>query len=126
MPHITIEYSGNQLLDEPWVMLQVNKCMLASGLFQDADIKTRMVRLPVFRMGVTTQEEGGCAFVAANLALLSGREQAVREHLGIALRRTLERACHNDDLAVQVSVHVTELASEMYFKNTVGPRKNPL
>ena len=119
MPHITIEYSDNlQNLDESWVLLQVNKALMGLGIFMDADIKTRIHGLRSYRMGVAAAESGEHAFVAATVELLSGREFTVQEHLGQVLLKVLERTClQTDGPQTQISVHVREMQSELYFKS---------
>ena len=119
MPHITIEYSDNlRDLDESWVLLQVNKALMGLGIFMDADIKTRIHCLRAYRMGVAAAETGAHAFVAATVELLSGREFSIQEHLGQVLLRVLERTClQSDGLQTQISVHVREMQSELYFKS---------
>jgi len=119
MPHITLEYSANlQSLDESWVLLQVNKALLGMGIFMDADIKTRIHRLDSYRIGVAAAETGDHAFVAATVELLSGREFSVQENLGQVLLKALERTCRDSDgPQTQISVHVRELQSELYFKS---------
>jgi len=124
MPHITLEYSSNlRNLDESWVLLQVNKAVLSLGIFMDADIKTRIYRVSSYRIGVAAAETGDHAFVAATVDLLSGREFGIKELLGQVLLKTLERSCHDplDALQTQITVHVRELQSELYFKQ-VGKR----
>ncbi|HEX4844390.1 MAG TPA: hypothetical protein VFV57_12010 [Limnobacter sp.] len=126
MPHITVEYSSNLVdLDESWVMLQLNRSLLNLGIFMDADIKTRMVRHSSFRVGVDAAELGNQAFVAAEVALLSGREFSTQEMLGQVVLKTLERCCQGSmeaGLQTQVTVHVTELQSELYFKSVLKAR----
>lgn len=119
MPHITIEYSDNlRDLDESWVLLQVNKALMGLGIFMDADIKTRIHCLRAYRIGVTAAETGAHAFVATTVELLSGREFSIQEHLGQVLLRVLERTClQSDGLQTQISVHVREMQSELYFKS---------
>lgn len=119
MPHITLEYSGNlRNLDESWVLLQVNKALLGLGIFMDADIKTRIHRLDSCRIGVAAAENGGHAFVAATVEMLSGREFSVQEHVGQVVLKALERTCLGPDSPqTQISVHVCELQSELYFKS---------
>lgn len=119
MPHITLEYSANlNNLDESWVLLQVNKAMLGLGIFMDADIKTRIHRLHSYRMGVVAAESEGHAFVAATVELLSGRDYSVKELLGQLLLKTLERTCRDPAVPhTQISVHVREIESALYFKS---------
>ncbi len=123
MPHITIEYTDNlKDLDEGWVMLQLNKAILNTGIFMDPDVKTRMHKLNSYRMGVESAESGQHGFVAARVELLSGREFSVKENLGQVVLKSLGRTCCPDSsLQVQISVHVTELESELYFKSISKP-----
>ncbi|HEY1058307.1 MAG TPA: 5-carboxymethyl-2-hydroxymuconate isomerase [Limnobacter sp.] len=122
MPHLIVHTSGNlKGLDESWLLLQANRALMASGLFMDADIKSRVVRCDSFRVGVDSHEEETHAFVAARLAVLSGREFSLREHLGLLLQRTLERCLAGfDHLQVQLTVEVVEIESELYFKSVIG------
>jgi 5-carboxymethyl-2-hydroxymuconate isomerase len=92
--------------------------LLGMGIFMDADIKTRIHRLDSYRIGVAAAETGDHAFVAATVELLSGREFSVQEHLGQVLLKALERTCRDSDgPQTQISVHVRELQSELYFKS---------
>jgi 5-carboxymethyl-2-hydroxymuconate isomerase len=122
MPHITIEYTANLTpTDEDWVLLQVNKSLLGLGIFMDSDIKTRMRRLEAYRVGVDAGDSGEHAFIAATVELLSGRDFSVKEHLGQVLLRTLERSCQAPPgLQLQISVHLKELRSDLYFKSVKG------
>ncbi|HEX4856607.1 MAG TPA: hypothetical protein VFV28_07325 [Limnobacter sp.] len=119
MPHSLIEYSANLAhLDENWMLLQVNKALLGLGIFLDSDIKTRIRRLDTYRVGVDAAETGEHAFLAATVELLSGRDFSLKEHLGQLVLRALERSCPNPEgLQIQISVHVKELRSELYFKS---------
>ena len=73
-------------------------------------------------MGVESAESGQHGFVAAQVELLSGREFSVKEHLGQVVLKSLGRTCCPDSsLQVQISVHVTELESELYFKSISKP-----
>jgi 5-carboxymethyl-2-hydroxymuconate isomerase len=124
MPHISLEYSSNLYnLDESWVCLQVNKAVLSLGIFMDSDIKTRIQRLNSYRIGVAAAETGDHAFVAATVDLLSGREFALKELLGHVLLKALERSCRDplDVLQTQITVHVRELQSDLYFKSVSKP-----
>jgi len=100
------------------VLLQVNKALMGLGIFMDADVKTRVHCLRSYRMGVAAAESGDHAFVAATVELLSGREFSVQEHLGQVLLKVLERTClQTDGPQTQISVHVREMQSELYFKS---------
>lgn len=120
MPHVTLEYSANlRNLDESWVLLQVNKAIFNIGIFIDSDIKTRIHRLDSYRIGVAEDETGDHAFVSATVDLLSAREFTIKELLGQALLKALERSCRDpmDSLQTQITVHVRELQTDLYFKS---------
>lgn len=119
MPHITIEYTANlRHVDEPWVLLQVNKALLGLGIFMDYDIKTRIHRLLSYQMGVHTAEDGEHGFVSATIDLLSGREFSTLEHVGNVLLKVLERTClEPGGPQTQISVQVREMRSDLYFKS---------
>lgn len=110
-------------MDESWLLLQVNRAVLNSGLFLDSDIKSRVWRANSFRIGVDADEGQRHAFVAAEVRLLSGRDFSVREQLGAAVHRTIERCCAEfQDFVIQITVDVQEIESELYFKTVTGRR----
>jgi len=121
MPHLVIELTENtrltcaadELLDE------ANAALLASGQFQEADIKSRCIRLETYRQGVDPAADR--AFVHARLSILDGRDLAVRQALGQSLCAVLAEAVRPaaDGQSVQVSVEVLEMERASYAKQVV-------
>jgi|APIni6443716594_1056825.scaffolds.fasta_scaffold303677_2 5-carboxymethyl-2-hydroxymuconate isomerase len=52
MPHLTLEYTRNLIGLDPVVALQrLNEAMMASGLFNDADIKSSAIPIEQWQIG---------------------------------------------------------------------------
>jgi len=121
MPHLTIELTENTRLNcSPEELLdEANAALLASGQFQEADIKSRCITLPVYRQGTEARER---AFVHARLCILDGRELAVRRALGQAVCDVIAEAVRPlaDGGEVQVSVEVAEMERASYAKQVIA------
>ena len=90
MPHCLLEASDN-LPDQPdWleVLGQVNQTLVATGLFVEADIKSRLVRHATFVVG---DGDPLRAFVTLNVQILGGRTDEVKAQLTEALLPMLAR-----------------------------------
>ena len=71
MPHLTLEYSKNlDTFSASAALLDINRALLASGQFEEADIKSRAIALDCCQIGVQDLPR---AFIHAKLAILSGR-----------------------------------------------------
>jgi 5-carboxymethyl-2-hydroxymuconate isomerase len=118
MPHLTLEYTSNlNKLDTERALLALNHALVASGHFEDVDIKSRAVRFDDFLIGTTG---GAHAFVHLKLSLLSGRSQLARNELSNALLRVLRASCKgisNDRL--QMSVQIEEIDRPSYAKDVI-------
>lgn len=123
MPHLVIELTENARLNcSPDELLdEANAALLASGQFQEQDIKSRCVRLDTYRQGVEAVDR---AFVHARLSILDGRDLAVRQSLGEALCAVLAEAVRPaaDGQSVQVSVEVLEMERASYAKQIVSAK----
>jgi len=121
MPHLVIEITENTRLNcsQEELLDEANAALLASGQFQEADIKSRCLTLSTFRQGVEAEER---AFVHARLSILDGRELAVRRALGQAVCDVIAEAVRpaTDGRTVQVSVEVCEMERASYAKHIVG------
>lgn len=115
MPHLTLEYTANLGATRPAdLLLRANRCLAASGLFAEADIKSRSVCLDDWYVGT---ESGARAFVHARLSLLRGRPIDVRRRLADMLLDDLRTAWPvPTDCAVQWCVEVSEIDGDTYAK----------
>lgn len=119
MPHLTLEYTDNLVtLDVMATLLQLNEVLLASGQFEEQDIKSRAVRRDNYQIGTTLDKRG---FAHILLTLLDGRSLAVRQQLSADLLRVLCQSCQwPGDTDVQCSVDVQEINRTSYAKASVG------
>lgn len=122
MPHITIEVSP-ELADfnSARALERVNRVLAESGQFEDADIKSRILRLLDVRVGASAPPQG---FVHATLQLLAGRNQETRAALSAAVLEalvgSLPPAAAGGQRPVQVSVDVVEMDRAAYAKRVVA------
>ncbi|WP_454738158.1 5-carboxymethyl-2-hydroxymuconate Delta-isomerase [Cupriavidus necator] len=122
MPHLVIELTENTRLNcSPDELLdEANAALLASGQFQEADIKSRCITLQTYRQGVDAVER---AFVHARLSILDGRDTAVRQALAQSVCDVIAEAVRtgaDSGLNVQVSVEVCEMERATFAKQVVA------
>lgn len=116
MPHLTLEYTSNLTkFDTERALLALNHALLASGHFEEVDIKSRAIRLDDYLIGTTGSAH---AFVHVKLALLSGRSQQTRNELSNALLRVLRVSCKGiSEDRLQMSVQIEEIDRPSYAKD---------
>jgi 5-carboxymethyl-2-hydroxymuconate isomerase len=119
MPHLTLEYSNNlPQFDADAALLAMNQTLLASGQFEEVDIKSRAIPMGSFLIGTS---HTGRAFVHAKLALLSGRSVEIKQEISQNLLDTLQAVCDwPQALQVQLCVEVQEIERQSYAKMSIG------
>lgn len=119
MPHLTLEYSNNlPTFNVGEALLSLNQTLVASGQFEEIDIKSRAVRFDHFVVGTSTANR---AFVHAKLALLSGRTMETKQALSKSLLDALQAMCvWPTALHVQLCVEVQEIERDSYAKMGLG------
>ncbi|MES2952376.1 MAG: 5-carboxymethyl-2-hydroxymuconate Delta-isomerase [Pseudomonadota bacterium] len=119
MPHLTVEYSSNlPQFNAESALMALNQTLVASGQFEDIDIKSRAVRFEQFLVGTSTANR---AFVHAKLALLSGRTTETKQALSKNLLDALQAICvWPVGLNVQLCVEVQDIERESYAKTSIG------
>ncbi len=115
MPHCILEASDN-LLDQPdWpgLLREVNGTLVATGLFVEADIKSRLIRHGVFAIGNGAPNQ---AFVTLNVQILGGRTDEVKAQLSEALLPVLTSAFPRTLAQMQCSltVQITDIHRASY------------
>ncbi|MDH2273945.1 5-carboxymethyl-2-hydroxymuconate Delta-isomerase [Moraxella porci] len=112
MPQVTIELSDSIQVDESLLLQAVNQALDASGVFRLQDIKSRLYRSEHVLIG-----DGSCGqgFVYAKVAIMPGRNDAIKAQLGASVLGALKFVLDEDNLGVQYGVEVVDL-SEHYFK----------
>jgi 5-carboxymethyl-2-hydroxymuconate isomerase len=118
MPHLVIEYTENLALPDPAACLStVNAALVASGQFEEVDIKSRAYAVAAFRIGAA---QAGRAFVAARLSILSGRSVETKQDLSQRVLQALQQHVPSGTgLSTQVSVEVVEMERSTYAKCVV-------
>ena len=122
MPHLTIEYTDNlPQFNANGTLLALNSVLVASGQFEEVDIKSRAVRFDTFLVGTSPGER---AFVHVKLALLAGRTTQIKRELSESLLRVLEDNNWPGTAHVQLCVEVQEIEREVYAKSFIGPAQS--
>jgi 5-carboxymethyl-2-hydroxymuconate isomerase len=115
MPHLNVEYSDNLMPHD--VFLQLNRALVASGQFEEPDIKSRLLKMDDFLIGTTAQNR---AFVHVKLAILAGRSTEIKRELSKNLLAVLQNTCiWPTDLSVQLCVEIQDIERESYAKTTI-------
>lgn len=118
MPHLTLEYTQNlHPADIGDILNKLNAATLASGLFEEQDIKARALALPLFRVGTANVER---AFVHLKVAILSGRTPELKRTLSAGLMLVIEQAFPLGSIETQFSVEVVDIERESYSKRLAG------
>lgn len=115
MPHLSLEYTRNLSgFDPARALAAINAAACASGLFGEADIKSRAIALDVFRVGV---EPAPRAFVHVRIALLAGRSAEQRKQLADAVLAALNAAVDRQNgTEIQLSVETLDIDRPSYAK----------
>ncbi len=123
MPHLTIQTTPNvSIPHEESLLKALNQALLGTGLFgKPMDIKTRMLPIKTFLVGVEDDEQEH-GFIYAHLKLMAGRDISVREDLAQLVVTTIEEklgAEQSGRATLQICVEVEEL-STVYQKKVLG------
>ncbi len=130
MPHLTLEYSANLATLAPAftpaaALAAINRAAFASGLFGEADIKSRALACEQFCIGV---EAAPRAFAHLRVALLSGRSGEERRQLAAqllaALKSTVDGENEQNSVRIpggeiQLSVETCDLDRPSYAKDVL-------
>lgn len=114
MPHLTIEYSSNLATAiTPAALLTLNHALLRTGQFEEADIKSRALAFDCVAIGTTDSPRG---FVAARLAILSGRSSEIKRDVANVLLEALGSLITASGLELQISVEIVDIDRDSYAK----------
>lgn len=117
MPHLLIEITDNITIDQPTLLANANAALLASGEFNEPDIKARCVVLHTYRQGTEQRRDG---FIHATLSVLSGRSEPTRKALAESVRDAIVAAVPKErGYGVQISVDVREMLRDTYAKSVL-------
>ena len=122
MPHCILEASDN-LLDAPdWgaLLRDLHGALTATGLFREADLKSRVILHPIFRVGDGAPDR---AFVTLDVQIMDGRDDAAKTRISEALMAVLAPAFPRSaaGMRLNLTVQVSELHRASYRRQTTGP-----
>ena len=123
MPHLTIQMTPNvSIAHEESFLKALNKALWDSGQFKlPAEIKTRIVPIETFLVGVEDDEQTN-GFIYAHLKIMTGRDMVVRNQLAELLTVAIENMLSEQQsgrAALQICVEVEEI-SAVYHKKMLG------
>ena len=115
MPHMTVEYTANiGGFDASAILLPLNQALVDSGEFNEADIKSRAIKLDDFLIGV---QATGRAFVHVKLHILAGRSTEQKQALSSSLLQALTDSFPAQaGLTTQLCVEILEIDRPSYGK----------
>ncbi|MEW9799731.1 5-carboxymethyl-2-hydroxymuconate Delta-isomerase [Alteromonas sp. CYL-A6] len=112
MPHIRIEVTDNISIAFNKLLAAINRTLICSSEFKEADIKSRVVPLQFY----LASNDKSAGFIHIQLELMAGRSDALKASLAQALLETLSSFICDTKLTIQSSVHVSELNPACYAK----------
>jgi 5-carboxymethyl-2-hydroxymuconate isomerase len=117
MPHLTLEYSDNlpEPVDFGALFARLHEALVEIGSFRLADLKSRAVPHPCFRVGAGSPES---VFVHLTVAIFAGREPAQQQEIGERLLAILKAAFERAwaGRPCDFTVELREMRREGYFK----------
>ena len=121
MPHLTLEYSDNlpAPVDFDALFARLHGTMVETGSFRFADLKSRAVPHPCFRVGDGSPES---VFVHLTVAIFAGRAPAQQQEIGERLLAVLKQAFAPAwaGRPCDFTVELREMRREGYFKSVNG------
>ncbi|GHA78982.1 hypothetical protein GCM10009007_20110 [Formosimonas limnophila] len=118
MPTLTLEYTPNLSFDKQHVLTELNRTLIDSKQFSEADIKSRAICMTDFMIGISTEPR---AFVIIKLGLLSGRSIETRDAIADALlSRTQALIPAPNGVHTQYCIDLVEHERERYRKAVVS------
>jgi len=122
MPHCILEASDN-LLDQPdWrgLLGEINRTLVATGHFAEADIKSRLLRHDCF---VVADGAPDRSFVTLNVQVLAGRPDEVKAQISEALLEVLKSAFPRSltQMKCNLTVQISDLHRPSYRRHQSQP-----
>lgn len=115
MPHLILEYSANIApnIAQADLLTHAHGAMLASGVFNAPDVKSRAYAAQDFRVGTQGTD---ASFIHARIYLLEGRTAEQKTTVVEAIFAALQT---HAPYASQVSVDIRDMGRDTYRKRTV-------
>jgi len=117
MPHCILEYSNN-IVDKPSassVFKQIHKSLVATGLFDLLDIKSRTIVHSDFFIGDGNKDR---AFATLSIQILSGRDDKTKKTISENCLKILEPFFKNSlkNMKFSLTVQIKEIDKTSYSR----------
>ncbi len=116
MPHCILEHSNNTV-EQPdlELLIQVHEFLAGTGLFKQADIKSRVLCHDLFVVG---KAAGDGAFVTMNICIFGGRDDATKTQISNGVLQILERhfAKTVAEKRCNITVQISDIHRDSYAK----------
>ena len=116
MPHLIVEYSQNlNTFPEAQALVELNEAITSHPTFPDEiELKSRFVLVDSFAIGSQPAQR---AFIHAQLRLLSGRTDEIKQELSGRIAEVLQRLSPRPEgVLVQLSVEIVDMHRASYAK----------
>ncbi|PSU19869.1 5-carboxymethyl-2-hydroxymuconate Delta-isomerase [Photobacterium kishitanii] len=113
MPHCIVEYAKDleTQIDLTELMTTTHFSIFSSGIFEEEDIKTRLIPYELYRTGATEKP-----FIHITIRILPGRTEEQKDLLSEVLLHHVA-AMFNSDIAI--SVEIEDINQQSYRKCVV-------
>ncbi|KAE8178248.1 5-carboxymethyl-2-hydroxymuconate Delta-isomerase [Photobacterium carnosum] len=113
MPHCIVEYAKDLEtdIDLTELMTTTHFSIFSSGIFEEEDIKTRLIPYEVYRTGTTEKP-----FVHITLRILPGRSDQQKDTLLELILHNVASMFHSD---IALSVEIEDINQQSYRKYVV-------
>ena len=113
MPHCIVEYAKDLEtdIDLTELMTTTHFSIFSSGIFEEEDIKTRLIPYEVYRTGTTAKP-----FVHITLRILPGRSEQQKDMLSELILHNVVSMFHSD---IAISVEIEDINQQSYRKYVV-------
>lgn len=115
MPHLILEHTNNIKENFKSLFQKLHQILIVEACASLENCKSRAVELDTFLIG---NNDTNNAFVHLEIRLIEGRGLKIREKIGKLVLTILEEYFSKSqvDLNLQISVEITELPRNLYFK----------
>ncbi|MBN2755718.1 MAG: hypothetical protein JXR51_00990 [Bacteroidales bacterium] len=120
MPHCTLEISDNiKISNKKNFLIEINKCLANTNLFQLNDIKTRLI---IHQNYIIGDSESIKAFANLNISIFEGRNQETKNMISEKCIEILKKQIEteNKNQKLDITVQISEINKKSYRKTNIN------
>ena len=115
MPHLIVDFSDNLTLDVKELLSECHQFLVETASAQLKDCKSRASKNSLYLLGDGNSKN---SYFHVQVLLMEGRSKTIRQEVGKKLLATIEKCLNSDDMKVQITVIVSEITKDFYFKKS--------